>query len=387
MKPLVVLIIVLFTLMVTVQVVGWVSQIYTFVHRYFGLRAHASLLEVYGRALPHEASSIGSPTALCAPTPPWVVITGGSSGQGREFALQFARHGFGIVIIGSARSHITAKLVRARRVPCIVIVKDFGRAFEDDFFDDIGATLAPLDCAILINNVGHRTGWRAFHEMPSRCLSETIACGTVVQTRLTHLLLPKLLLRLAQPGTRAAIVCITAQCVHPNTGFAIPGIVDNTISVPYLATYEAANAYGYFHACSLIQEYKDVERLDFLNITPGAVLTENTIHVLREAPFSVSAETFVQNILRFLGGNVPSGTTCAYWGHALSNALVGFAPWKKSAYMQQVGEVIADDYMLRYDDKVDRYAHASEDKMECMKKAVEKAVYKAVEEGTHEQER
>lgn len=253
-----------------------------------------------------------------------------------------------------------------------MLLKDLGRACEPGFFDDIETALAPLDCAILVNNVGHRTGWMPFHDTPADCLQETIVCGTIVQTRLTHMLLPKLLRRIGHLGeaddtgasidgssppstTRSAIIFITAQCMHPNTGFALPGFVENAISVPYLATYEASNAFGYYHAASLIQEYGHIPNLDLLNITPGAVLTENTTHVLRNAPFAIDAHTFVSNIMRFMGGNVASGTSCAHWGHALSNALVGFAPWKKKRWLRTVGEGIASDYMQRYEERSRRY--------------------------------
>lgn len=376
MRPIVIVIIVLFTLMVTVQVAGWLSQLAVFLHRYFGLRDHRDLRKLYTGG--YGPDTVPSDTDA-VPSAPWVVITGGSSGQGREFALQFAEQGFAVMLIGSQRSHATAALVREKGVECRVVVKDFGRAFEDGFFDDIERALKPLDCAILVNNIGHRTGWMPFHASPVRSLHETIACGTVVQTRMTHLLLPKLLDRLTRhPHTRSGIVFITAQCMHPNTGFAIPGFIDNAISVPYLSTYEASNAYGYYHACSLIQEYADVDRLDLLNITPGAVLTENTAHVLRDAPFAVSAETFVRNILRFLGGNVSNGSTCAHWGHALSNALVGFAPWKKDVWLRRVGKSIAADYMERYSDRVERYADSEEDRDREVRTEVARVVEEVV---------
>ena len=42
----------------------------------------------------------------------WVVITGGSSGQGKQFALQFASKGFDLVLIGSKNSYKTADEVK-----------------------------------------------------------------------------------------------------------------------------------------------------------------------------------------------------------------------------------------------------------------------------------
>ena len=66
----------------------------------------------------------------------WVVITGGSSGQGKQFALQFASKGFDLVLIGSKNSYKTADEVKKLYgVDTIVIEKNFNHSYEKDFFD------------------------------------------------------------------------------------------------------------------------------------------------------------------------------------------------------------------------------------------------------------
>ena len=342
-------------IVVVAQCLGIFVQLALFIHHYFCLKEVPDIYQVYNNQMPMR-TSVHIPELPQNDTPSWVVITGASSGQGKEFALQLAERGFHIVLIGSKRSHGVAEMIREKGVQCIVIVKDFGRAFEDTFFDDIQDKVSSLDVAMLINNVGHRTGWKPFHDTPTSCIRDTIACGTLVQTRLTHLLLPQMISRLDKnTHCRSAIIFITAQCMHPNSGLAAAGLFSNEISVPYLATYEASNAYGFYNACSLIKEYQDVDRLDMLNITPGAVLTENTAHTLKNTPFSVSAKDFVSNIIRFLGGNIHNGTTCAYWGHALSNALIGCMPFYKDQLLQNVGESISSDYMKRYTTQQKKY--------------------------------
>ena len=136
--------------------------------------------------------------------------------------------------------------------------------------------------------------------------------------------------------------------------FGLGLLSSNDISVPFLSVYEASNAFGYYHSNSICEEYKD--KIDVLNITPGAVITENTAHTLQNTPFSVSAKDFVLNILRFMGGNISNGTTCAYWGHSLSNALIGLAPWKKDTMLRDVGNSIATDYMKRYHTQQNKYS-------------------------------
>src|SRR5690606_31184097 len=97
---------------------------------------------------------------------------------------------------------------------------------------------------------------------------------------------------------------------------------------------------GFYHANSIFKEYKDI--IDILNITPGAVITENT-QFLKNTPFKIDCEKFVNNILKMLG-NV-QGTTCAYWGHELSNYLVNFAPWMKDKVLHETGLKMANYYM------------------------------------------
>ena len=176
-----------------------VSQLVEFTRRYYWLKEKASLAHVYaGEMAPRKENM------------PWAVITGGSSGQGRQFALQLAQRGFHIVLIGSVRSHPTAEEVRRKGVMCKVILKDFGRAFESTFFDDIRETLRSLNVAILVNNVGHRTGWKPYHETPPESIRNTIACGTIVQARLTHIVMPQLLKRMEDnPTCRSCIIFVT----------------------------------------------------------------------------------------------------------------------------------------------------------------------------------
>jgi len=130
--------------------------------------------------------------------------------------------------------------------------------------------------------------------------------------------------------------------MSPNVGFLPPNT--NEISVPYMSAYEASNAFGYFHACSLIREYSSKKNLDLLNITPGAVVTEATAEPLVNAPFSVNAEKFVGSVIKHLGGNVQSGSYYAYWGHEVSGLFAGILPQSKMKWTKEVGSAFATHY-------------------------------------------
>jgi len=281
----------------------------------------------------------------------WVVITGASSGQGKDFALEFAKRGFNILMIGSKRSNETAKEIKQKypNIDTMIIYKDFRKAYEPDFFNDIRDAFALLDTkiSVLINNVGYRTAWNPYHKMPSQLINDTIAAGTIVQSRLTHLIIPSFLKR-KQIGFKSALINITAQCLNPNLLFG--ATMSNEISIPYLSVYEASNAFGFYQGNSIYKEYYN--DFDILNITPGAVVTSNTQY-LKNTMFNVDSKKFVSQIIRMMG-NI-QGHTCAYWGHGLSNYLINLVPFIKDSILHKVGHTIAKDYMKNYYSNLKKY--------------------------------
>ena len=48
------------------------------------------------------------------------------------------------------------------------------------------------------------------------------------------------------------------------------------------------------------------------------------------------------------------GYTCAYWGHALSNYLINFAPNMKDGMLKKVGETLAADFMRKSRDEAEQ---------------------------------
>jgi short-subunit dehydrogenase len=271
----------------------------------------------------------------------FVLITGGSSGQGKQFALNFAKRGFNIFLIGSKRSKNTIKEINRKypNIKTVFIEKDFRQSFKKGFFDIIEEKIKKLDgnISILVNNVGHRTAWDPYHEMPEQLINDTIAVGTIVQSQLIRICIPHFLKR----KHKSCILNITAQCIIPTYGLG--EILSNQISIPYLSVYEASNAYGHYHANSIIKEYEKYNnKLDILNIMPGAVLTENT-KFLKNTMFAINDDKFVNNIMKIVGNFY--GNYYGYWGHELSILLMNLFPFLKNSVLHKVGHTIAHDYM------------------------------------------
>lgn len=275
----------------------------------------------------------------------YCVITGATSGQGRFLAEKFAKRGFNLLLIGSKRLEKISKQIKNLYPECKIdiIIKDFRKASEPYFFKDIEEKFNQLNTniSILINNIGYRTGWNPYHEMDPKLIIDTISAKAIVQSYLCRLIIPIFMERKKQrkltvKQNNSCLINISAQCINPNFLFGFA----NEISVPYMSVYEGTNAYAYYHSQSLYKEYKN--DFDILNITPGAVITQNT-GFLKDTFFHVDSDKFTDNIIRFIG-NV-QGSTCAYVGHAMSSYLINLFPPAKDKILDKVGKTISEDYM------------------------------------------
>ena len=271
----------------------------------------------------------------------YVVITGPSSGQGRVFAHEFAKRGFNLILVGSERTKKveTEILEKNKNIKVITIVKNFCKAHEQDFFTEIEKAINDVngDISFLVNNVGHRTAWNPYHKMPKKLINDTIVAGTIVQSQMTRICLEHFIKR----KKKSCVINITAQCIFPTFGFG--EIMDNHVTVPYLSVYEAANAFGFYQANSVWEEYKKTNKnIEFLNIMPGAVVTENTQN-LSNTLFNISADKFVRNVIKMIGNY--TGNSYGHWGHELSIPLVNLAPFIKNMILRDVGLNISKNYM------------------------------------------
>ena len=271
----------------------------------------------------------------------YVLITGASSGQGYEFAKEFAKRRFNLILVGSKRTEKVINEIKSLNLntKIIFIEKDFRKAHEPNFFTNIKNEIDKINgnISVLVNNVGYRTAWIPFHKTDEQQINDTIIVGTIVQSRLTRMVIPYFIKRKQHSG----IINITAQCVMPTYGFG--EVLHNEVSVPFLSVYEAANAFGYYQTNSLIKEYSKYNlKIDFLNVMPGAVLTKNTQY-LKNTLFSVNVSKFVKNIMKNIG-NV-QGNCYGYWGHEFSIFIVNLLPFLKEPTLYKTGEKIALNYM------------------------------------------
>jgi len=273
----------------------------------------------------------------------YAVITGASSGIGKYIAYELAQRKFNLILIGSTRNKDT-KAWLDPLFPTIDIVVlenvDFSQSFQPKFFERIFRTLDRYDISILVNNVASRSGWTKFEDMPAHIVQQTIAVGTLPQVRFMQYAIKRF-----ETRSKSAIMTITAQCVHNTDLFAI----QPTLTLPFLSVYEASNAFGYFQANSVYHELQKRNlnsKIDFLNITPGAVITEKTKDMLSNVfSMSVPADQFAKKCVQLLG--VVQGTQNAYWKHQVSGLVANAMPFAKQQILQTVGYDIASAYQKK----------------------------------------
>lgn len=278
----------------------------------------------------------------------WVIITGASSGQGKYFAHEMSKKDFNLILIGSDRTNSTIQEISKINPNTKIkfIKKDFRKAYQEDFFDEIESVIDSKEVngniSGLINNVAYRVAWNPYHKMPKDHINDSIIVGTIVQSQLTRIVIERFLKR-SDSSKSNFIVNITAQCIFPT--FGIGQIMENHITVPFLSVYEGANAFGFYQGNSIYKEYimpKYKNKIHIINVMPGAVVTENTKY-LGNTIFNVSAKKFVNNVVRQIG--TCQGNIYGYWGHEFSILLANLFPFIKDKSLHQIGIDISKDFM------------------------------------------
>lgn len=184
-----------------------------------------------------------------------VLITGASSGIGRELARCFAqdgRQGLGLVLVGrraEALEQMAVELNAAYGTPCEVIPADLSNPAEVDVLLEILRDKGiEIDC--LVNNAG--LGWHgSFQQMPDEAMMAMLRVNIEALTRLTHALLPTM-----QRHGYGQVVNIASTAAFQ------PG--------PRMAVYFATKAYVLHFGEALYEELKGTG-IAVTTICPGPV--------------------------------------------------------------------------------------------------------------------
>jgi short-subunit dehydrogenase len=183
------------------------------------------------------------------------LITGASTGIGKDFAHIHAEKGGDLVVIARSQDkleELKAELEKKYKVEVLVIAKDMGLAnAPQEIYNEIKG--AGIEIEYLINNAGFGALGK-FHEMDMERQISMINLNVTALTALTRLFLPDMVKR---NSGRILNVSSTASFM--------PG--------PLQAVYFATKAFVTFFSNALSEELHDTN-ITVTNLMPGATETE-----------------------------------------------------------------------------------------------------------------
>jgi 17beta-estradiol 17-dehydrogenase / very-long-chain 3-oxoacyl-CoA reductase len=234
-------------------------------------------------------------------TVPWAIVTGAGDGLGRSLAIQIARRGLNVVLIGRTHSKlgdVASEIASKYRVDTHVVTFDFAKATRADYDFLIKKEIGSLDVALLINNVGMS------YDAPTPLAESTVDLNTNIirvnvdsPTLMTEALLPQLLKR---------------GCGGIINMSSLSGIVP----FPMFSVYNGTKAYNRLFSLALGAELagsKDA-LIDVLTVTPGVVLTHMS-KGRKKSFFNVPADSTASQILDKVSFTCE---TCGNWHHDIA---------------------------------------------------------------------
>ncbi|BAL23418.1 SDR family oxidoreductase [Azoarcus sp. KH32C] len=185
----------------------------------------------------------------------WALVTGASSGIGKEFCTQLAGKGLNLVLVARREDRLqtlAARLEQDFGIRTLVIVQDLGAADAATLVAGRVAS-AGIRVRLLVNNAAFGR-WGRFEDTPQAIYRDMLAANTTALVELTHALLPDL-----AAGAPSAIINVASAAAYQ--------------PVPYMAVYAATKAFVLSFSQALYGEWCERGVL-VQTLIPGATDTE-----------------------------------------------------------------------------------------------------------------
>lgn len=184
---------------------------------------------------------------------PWAIVTGASSGIGKEFARQLAGSGLNLVLVarrGTLLEELSKNLSQEFKIQCKVIVLDLTK---EGFISDIDTAVKDLDIGLLVSMQGEGIAG-SFLKTSREELLEVLSINLTSHLELVHYFAPKLVNR-----GRGGIVMV--------------GAMGASLGVPYIANIAASKAYIESLGEALHIELKE-HNVNVFTLLPGPTNTD-----------------------------------------------------------------------------------------------------------------
>ncbi|KAK4986113.1 hypothetical protein LTR66_007968 [Elasticomyces elasticus] len=241
----------------------------------------------------------------------WAIVTGASDGIGKEYSLQLASKGYNVFLVSRTQSKLEAlrsEIEKKYAVKTKVYAMDFTQNRDSDFAF-LKKTIADLDVAILINNVG------LSHDIPvpfastsEKEMRDIITVNCMGTLRVTQLVAPQMVQR------RKGLILTMASF-----GGILP--------TPLLATYSGSKAFLQQWSTALSSEL--APHNVHVQLVQSYLVTSAMSKIKRSSATIPNPEQFVRAALRKIGRSGGAqgikATSTPYWSHGLMHwALATF---------------------------------------------------------------
>nr|XP_002124801.2 very-long-chain 3-oxoacyl-CoA reductase 1-like [Ciona intestinalis] len=240
----------------------------------------------------------------------WAIVTAPTSATGYGFAVQLARSGFNIILIGrdiEMLNKLRDLLILRYGVKVRTVIADFRNAGDIDFYTELLRQIEDLDISIVIHAVGLVALSRKFHQQTAERNRQCMIVNMFSPVLLSQHLIP----RLQHRYHRSAIVIIGGE----NANQPIPGMAISSGAKAFLRQFSVAAS------C----EYED--KIDIMTVQPLAVKkvlgSSNKTKDQSESVFVIDSERFARASLKQLGHE---RCTSGHWIHMVQSWVYSIFP-------------------------------------------------------------
>ncbi|KAK8034512.1 Very-long-chain 3-oxoacyl-CoA reductase [Apiospora rasikravindrae] len=257
----------------------------------------------------------------------WAVLTGATTGIGRDIAHDLCGRGFNLIVHGRSESRLgeLAKTLRADHgVEVRTLLLDASTAFNPESYAQTRAAITELESLnvrVLVNNVGtgHAPeGFKPFDQQTAQNISTVLNVNVTFMTHLTHALLPVLKKGAATGGPKDPSFVINAGSLAD-------------MGLPYAAVY--AGTKGYLRAFSLALDTELHAEGANVHVVASIIGdTDSDGHRVGVNLFTPSSRDMARMVVQSAAAST-GGAVLPYWLHSLQEWMCALQPY----WMLRVG--------------------------------------------------
>ncbi|ORX53429.1 3-ketoacyl-CoA reductase [Piromyces finnis] len=236
----------------------------------------------------------------------WALITGASDGIGHQFANEFGKAGFNLLLVSRTKSKLdeVAKEIEAKypEIKIQVVAIDFANATEADY-SNLKNVCDNLKISVLVNNVGTNHSFPTpFSEEKPELLEAICTVNNTTAVKLTRMLLPKM--------------------IADKKGLVLNmGSFSGMLPTPLLTTYSATKSFLITWTKCLASELEGTGV--HVQLFNTYFVTTKMSKIRRATALIPTAEDYVKSAMNAIG---KTHVSAPYFTHALAEFVINLCP-------------------------------------------------------------